>query len=182
MGIKNAEFHADFESLEKMHQKKLLAKMSRKYALFLLLLMFVILVLLITFFCTFFNIFFNGFEISVKFCIFWHLFRFFQIFLFKGHISTFFKLWSQTRKKRLKKSKNVFCKCVLDFNFEPMEGSVFFIFKKKSNLLYPTAQAQKAEMEYLNGICSLENWILNIPRLELLSGFLPSFFRSCIDF
>ncbi len=58
-----------------------------------------------------------------------------------GNISTFFKLWSQTRKKRLNKSKNVFCKCVLDFNFAPIKGSVFFIFKKKVKFFvpYPTA-------------------------------------------
>jgi hypothetical protein len=31
-------------------------------------------------------------------------------------------------KKRLKKSKNVFFKCVLDVNFAPIKGSVFFIF------------------------------------------------------
>ncbi len=48
-----------------------------------------------------------------------------------GHFSTFWKLRSQTRKKPLKKSKNVFCKCVLDFNFAPIKGSVFFIFYKK---------------------------------------------------
>ena len=36
-----------------------------------------------------------------------------------------------------KKSKNVFSKCVLDFNFAPIKGSIFFIFKKKSNSLYP---------------------------------------------
>ncbi len=62
---------------------------------------------------------------------------------FLGHISTFFKLWSHTRKKRLKKSKNVFCKCVLDFNFAPIKGSVFFISKKKSNSLYPSAHLSK---------------------------------------
>ncbi len=49
---------------------------------------------------------------------------------FFWYISTFWKLWSQMRKKRLKKSKNVFCKCVLDFNFAPIKGSVFFILKK----------------------------------------------------
>jgi hypothetical protein len=129
---KNAEFHANFESVEKVlkkcTKKKLLAKKWRKNALFSLLLMFVKLVLLITFVCAFFNNFFNGFEISVKFCVFWHLFGFFQQNIFLGHICTFFKLWSQTRKKRLKKSKNVFCKCVLDFNFAPIKGSVFFIF------------------------------------------------------
>ncbi len=47
------------------------------------------------------------------------------------------KLWSQTRKKRLKKSKNVFSKCVLDFNFAPIKGSVFFIFKKKVKFVVP---------------------------------------------
>ncbi len=62
---------------------------------------------------------------------------FFQKTFFLGHIGTFFKLWSQMRKKRLKKSKNVFCKCVLDFNFAPIKGSVFLIFYKKSNSLYP---------------------------------------------
>ncbi len=129
---KNANFHADFESVEKVlkkcTKKKLLAKTWRKNALFSLLLMFVKLVLLIIFFYVFFHYFFNGFEISVKFCFFRHLFGFFSKKFFLGHISTFFKLWSQTRKKRLKKSKNVFSKCVLDFNFAPNRGSVFFIF------------------------------------------------------
>jgi hypothetical protein len=58
MCLKNAEFHADFESVEKVvektHQKRLLAKMCRKYALFSLLLVFVNLVLFITFFGAFF--------------------------------------------------------------------------------------------------------------------------------
>ncbi len=79
------------------------------------------------FFCVFFNNFFNEFEISMKFCVFWYLFWFFNKKFFSGHISTFFKLWSQTRKKRLKKSKNLFCKCVWDFNFAPIKGSVYFI-------------------------------------------------------
>jgi hypothetical protein len=35
---------------------------------------------------------------------------------------------SPMRKKRLKKSTNVFSKCVLDFNFAPIKGSVFFNF------------------------------------------------------
>ncbi len=45
--------------------------------------------LLITFFGTFFQNFFNGFEFSVKFCVFWLLFRFFPKKIFFGHISTF---------------------------------------------------------------------------------------------
>jgi hypothetical protein len=44
------------------------------------------------FFCAFFHNFFNGFEISVKFCVFCLLFRFFQKKIFLGGISTFFKL------------------------------------------------------------------------------------------
>ncbi len=58
---KNAEFHADFESVEKVLKKctikKLLAKMWRKKALFHFLLMFVKLFLLITFFGAFFTTF-----------------------------------------------------------------------------------------------------------------------------
>ncbi len=68
---------------------------------------------------------------------FWHLFWILQKKIFLGHISTFFKLWSQTRKKWLEKSKNVFCKCVLDFNFAPIKGSVFFIFLKKVKFVVP---------------------------------------------
>jgi hypothetical protein len=56
---KNAEFHADFESVEKVlkksTQKRFLAKTGRKNALFSLLLMFVKLVLLITFFLCIFS-------------------------------------------------------------------------------------------------------------------------------
>ncbi len=47
------------------------------------------------------------------------------------------------RKKRLQKSKSVFSKCVLDFNFAPIKGSVFFSFYKKSNLLYPNHQSSQ---------------------------------------
>jgi hypothetical protein len=57
---KNAEFHADFESVEKSlkkcTRKKFFAKTHRKYALFSLLLMFVKLVLLITFLLHFLTI------------------------------------------------------------------------------------------------------------------------------
>ncbi len=133
MGTKYAEFHADFESVEKdlkkCTQKKLLAKMWRKYALFSTFTHVRQTCFAHNFFVgAFFNNFFNGFEISVTFCVFWQLFGFFQKKFFLGHISTFIKLWSQTRKKRLKKSKNVFCKCVLDFNVAPIKGYVFFIF------------------------------------------------------
>ena len=128
MGIKKRRnshwFGTHWKRFEKMHLKKLLAKMWRKYALFSLLLMFVKLVLLITFFCAFCNNF-SAWN-SAFFDTFFDFFL--KKFFFLGHITTFFKLWSQARKKRLKKSKNVFCNCVLDFNFAPINGSVFFIF------------------------------------------------------
>ncbi len=109
---KNAEFHADFESVEKVLKKcikkKLLAKTWRKNAHFSLLFMFVKLVLLITFFwCIFSQLFqriWNQREVLRFLTPFWIL----KKKNFFGHISTFFKLWSQMRKKRLKKSKNVF--------------------------------------------------------------------------
>ncbi len=88
-----AKFHADFESvdknLKKWTQKKLLAKMWRKYALFSLLLMFVKLVLLVTFFGSFFTTFSTDSKSA------WNT-AFFDIFFdikkFLGHISTFCKL------------------------------------------------------------------------------------------
>ncbi len=52
MGTKNAEFQADFESVEKVLKKspkKVISKNVWKYALFSLLIMFVKLVVLITF-------------------------------------------------------------------------------------------------------------------------------------
>jgi hypothetical protein len=72
---KNAEFHADFKSVdkscEKMHQKKVISKTSltnmsesEKSAFFHHVFANNF------FFCTFFQNFFNGFEISVKFCVF----------------------------------------------------------------------------------------------------------------
>ncbi len=128
---KNAEFHNDFESVEKVLKKctikKLLAKMWRKKALFSLFTHVYQTFFAYNFFWCIFYIFFNGFEISEKFCVFD---IFFDLKKKKnlGHISTFCNLWSRMRKKRLKKSKNLFSKCVSDFNFAPIKGSVFFNF------------------------------------------------------
>jgi hypothetical protein len=87
--IKNAEFHADFESAEKVVKNSPF--------------------LLITFFGAFFQNLFNGFEISVKFCVF--LFPYW-IFEWKKKfwalICTFCKLWLQMRTKGLKKTENLF--------------------------------------------------------------------------
>jgi hypothetical protein len=54
------------------------------------------------------------------------------------HISTFCELCST---QRLKKSKKVFFKCVLEFSFASITGSVFFIFFKKVGFVvpYPTS-------------------------------------------
>ncbi len=121
-------FWIRWKSFEKMYQKKLLAKTWQKNALFSLLLMFVKLVLLITFFwCIFFPTFSTDSK-SVWNSAFFDTFFDFSKNFFLGHISTFFELWLQMRRKRLKKSKNVFCKCFLDFNFAHIKGSVFFIF------------------------------------------------------
>jgi hypothetical protein len=127
-------FRIRWKRFKKMHTKKLLANIWRKNALFWLLLIIVKLVLLITFFCTFFTTFSTDSKSA------WNS-AFFDIFydLEKnwGHISTFWKLWSQIRKKRLKKSKNIVCKCVLDFNFAAIKGPVFFIFFKNVKFVVP---------------------------------------------
>jgi hypothetical protein len=120
---KNAEFHADFKSVEKVlkkcTKKKLLAKTWRKNAFTH--------VCQTCFAYNFFLVhFFTTFSPDSKSA--WNSASFDTFFDFLGYISTFFELWSQTRKKRLKKSKKVFSKCVLDFNFAPIKGSVFFIF------------------------------------------------------
>ncbi len=75
---------------EKMHQKKVISKNVTEICTFSLLLMFVNLVLLITFFGAFFQNFFNGFEISVKFCVFYIFLDFFGEKFFLVIFDTFF--------------------------------------------------------------------------------------------
>ncbi len=83
------------------------------------------------FFGAFFYNFFNGFEISVKF---WFFFTPFLIFCKKKIFCVIFVLFSNFEAKRAKNGsknqKSLFGKCVLDFNFAPIKGSVFFISKK----------------------------------------------------
>ena len=69
-------FWIRWKSCEKMHQKKVRSKSSWTNMSKSEKSVFFCHVLLITFFGTFFQNFFIGFEISVKFCVFWHLFRF----------------------------------------------------------------------------------------------------------
>ncbi len=106
---KNAKFHADFESVEKMHHKKVISKTSltnmsksKKSAFFR-------------------HVFANNFFLVHLFKTFstdsksaWNsaffdtFFDFFKKKFFFCHISTFFELWLQMRRKRLKKTENLF--------------------------------------------------------------------------
>ncbi len=64
---KNAEFHADFESVQKVVSKTSLTNMSKRKKSAYFLYVFAN----NSFFCCIQN-FFNGFEISEKFCVFWY--------------------------------------------------------------------------------------------------------------
>ncbi len=74
---------------------------------------------------TFFGAFFKTFSTESKSA--WNS-AFFDTFLdfskknFLGHISTFFKLGLQMRRKRLKKRKIFFYECVLEFNYATIKG------------------------------------------------------------
>jgi hypothetical protein len=48
--------------------------------------------------------------------------EFFKKYFFLGHISTFFELWLQVRRKRLKKTENLFYECILEFNYATIKG------------------------------------------------------------
>jgi hypothetical protein len=48
----------------------------------------------------------------------------------------------------LKKTKNAFSKCVLEFNFAPISGPYFFIKKKKSKSMYPNVHVNQNEHEH----------------------------------
>ena len=86
---KTAKFYAAFKSLKKVlkkcTQKKLLAKTWRKNALFHFYSCSSNLFCLKHFFGAFFYNFFNGFEISVKFCVFLHLFYLFKKIFFRSY-------------------------------------------------------------------------------------------------
>jgi hypothetical protein len=103
-----------------MHPKKFISKHVTEICPFSLLLMFVKLVLLITFFSAFFY-FFNGLKISVI------LFK--KIF-FCLILALFEKFEAKRAKNGSKNQKNVFSKCVLDFNFAAIKG-LYSSFSKK---------------------------------------------------
>ncbi len=49
----------------------------------------------------------------------------------------FFQTLKPNAQETAQKIKNLYCKCVLDFNFAPIKGSVFFIFFKKVKFVVP---------------------------------------------
>jgi len=131
---KNAEFHADFESVEKVlkkcTKKKLLAKTWRKNALFSLLLMFVKLVLLITFFWCIFSQLFQRIRNQREILRFLTHFRFKKKKIFLGHISTFFQLDAKRARNGSKNQKTYFLNVVVYFNIFLL--SFLLLFGKKS--------------------------------------------------
>ncbi len=79
--------------------------------------------------CAFFNHFFNRFKISVKFCVF-GMFFIGNIFFV---ILALLKILKPNAQKTAQNSKNVFGKCVLDFNLHPSKG-LYSSFTKKSQI------------------------------------------------
>jgi hypothetical protein len=95
--------------------------------------------------------FFNGFELRIKISIFIHLRRLFEKNIFWVIlVPTFCKLLSQTRAKRLKKSKNVFYKFVLEFNFASL--SELLIFSKKVNIFVAGCTVGRKRQVFQNRI------------------------------
>ncbi len=110
---KNAEFHADFESVEKVLRKctikKLLAKMWRKKPFFSLFTNVRQTFFAYNFFLMhFFTTFSTDSKSAWNSAFFGIFFDFLQIIFFWGHISTFCKLWSRTRKNGSKNKKTYF--------------------------------------------------------------------------
>ena len=77
---------------------------------------------LITFFCAFFQNFFNGFQISVKFCIYFiHILNFWPKNFF-SLFSTFVNFVCKCAGNSSKKRKIFFYECVLEFNYAYIKG------------------------------------------------------------
>ncbi len=136
------------------------------------------------FFCVhFFTTFSTDSKSAWNSAFFDTFFDFLKKKVFKGHNSTFFKLWRQTRKKRLKKSKNLFCKCVLDFNFAPIKGSVFFLFKKKVKFVVPycpviwTGERDEAHSFHCYKMAAWQVWLNIFKWYNLTRGALNHLFQ-----
>ncbi len=111
MGIKNA-FDADCESIAKNHSSKKIICVTLLHILIK-----VKNSIFLSLFCNFFHIFGNFSTDSKSASNFAFLLPILDWRNTKcAHISTFCKLWSQNHKKRLIKTKNLYYKCVLEFN------------------------------------------------------------------
>jgi hypothetical protein len=62
---------------------------------------------------------------------------FFQQKIFWIILALFANFEAERAKNGSKKIKNLFSKCVLDFNFAPIKGLVFFNFQKKVKFVVP---------------------------------------------
>ncbi len=98
-------------------------------------------------------------------------FDFFQKKNFFSHICPFFKLWSQTRKKQLKKSKNVFNKGVLDFNFAPIHQRVCILHFLKKSQIRCTLMAS-LDLSFIKMLCTVLcwGWIKNVSYIDFWPG------------
>ncbi len=83
-------------------------------------------------FVNFLHVFLNRFKLSIKLI---PKSKSVVTKYFLGHISIFCKLLYQIPTKSIIKSKNVFHKCVLEFNFASIFKSRLFIFSKKVKIV-----------------------------------------------
>ncbi len=90
----------------------------------------------------FFTTFSTDSKSAWNFAFFDNFFDFFQKKILKVILVLFSNLEAKRARNGLKKSKNVFSKCVLDFNLHPSKGLYSLFSKKKSNSLYPTIHAK----------------------------------------
>ncbi len=95
-------FRIRWKSCEKMHQQvwRTWVKVNKVH--------FSVTLLLIIFFGTFFQNFSNGFEISVKFCVFWHLFWFCHKIFFMSYLYFFRTLTANAQETAQKNGKSFF--------------------------------------------------------------------------
>jgi hypothetical protein len=102
-------FRICWKICEKIRHKKVISKTSLTNMSKSEKVHFSVTFLLITFFCKFFQNFFNGFEISVKFWVFWHLFQFFQKRIFyRSYLYFFQTLTANVQETAQKNGKSFF--------------------------------------------------------------------------
>ncbi len=114
-------FWIRWKSCEKMHQKKVIRKTSLTNRSKSEKVHFSVTFLLITFFRAFFQNCFNRFEISVKFWVFWHLFRLKKKNILRSYLY-FFQTLIANSQETAQKTENHFYECILEFNYATIKG------------------------------------------------------------